>query len=249
MAPSDPITPVDNDAVIEAARIVARAIHFNQIDLSAALIAAFKDIRVVSQLTAGQTSAAWIAEHADKVDPFATRYEMLLHLMTQDIPDGDLAEFGVFTGAVTRLLRPHYADRAYHAFDSFLGVPETMGLAIRAGDFTLGGNVPDLPPDTTVHAGWFDKTVPAFRENFKGRLAFVYIDCDLYESVSVVLENLHGLFADNAIVAFDDWYNFPNWQAHSKRAVDELVERTGLRFTPAGVCVREHSVAFRVTRP
>lgn len=238
---------VDADVVKETARSILHAVYTNEIELSSALITAFKDIRVTAQIAAGQASAAWIASFADKVDAYGTRYEMLLDLMKRDLPDGDLAEFGVFTGAVTNLLRPHYADRAYHAFDSFLGDPESMALSIRAGDYSLEGKVPDLPPNVTVHAGWFKDTVPRFRENYTGKLAFIYIDCDLYRSVATVLENLHGMFANNAIVVFDDWYNFPNWQAHSKRAVDELVERTGMRFTPVGITVREHAVAFRVT--
>jgi hypothetical protein len=48
-----------------------------------------------------------------------------------------------------------------------------------------------------------------------------------------------------AIVAFDDWYNFPNWQAHSRRALEELVARNGTKFTPIGLTYREHAVAFR----
>lgn len=235
--------------VVEALRFLLEEVHSTRIDLSPALITAFKDIRVTSQIAAGQSSAAWIADHADKVAVFTLRYELLLDLVKQELPDGDLAEFGVHTGAVTRELRPRFPQRAYHAFDSFLGVPESMALSIRAGDFSLGGDIPALPPNTTVHAGWFDQTIPAFRETFEGQLAFVYIDCDLYESVKTVLDTLHDRLAQNAIVAFDDWYNFPNWQAHSKRAVDELVQRTGIRFTPIGITTREHAVAFRVTRP
>ena len=230
---------------IQSTNVVLDEIYNTRIDLTAALITALKDIRVTAQIAAGQSSAAWIAQYADQVDSFTRRHEMLDQICQGSLPDGSFAEFGVFTGAVTRLLRPRFPNRPYHAFDSFKGVPESMGLAIRAGDFSLGGAIPDLPPDTTVHAGWFDDTVPAFRRNHSDKLAFVYVDCDLYASVKTVLDNLHDRFVPGAIIAFDDWYNFPNWEQHSYKALNELIERTGARFTPIGITVREHAVAFR----
>jgi hypothetical protein len=232
-------------ASIHGTNVVLDEIYNARIDLTAALITAFKDIRVAAQIAAGQTSAAWIAQHADKVDSSARRGEMLDKICRNPIPDGALAEFGVFTGAITRFLRPKFPDRPYHAFDSFKGLPEGMGLAVAAGDFDLGGAVPELPPDTTVHVGWFEDTVPAFHDSSTGPLALVYIDCEIYASVKTVLDNLYDRFAIGAIVAFDDWYNFPNWEQHSHKALNELVQRTGARFTPIGITVREHAVAFR----
>ena len=216
-----------------------------RLDLSAAVIATLKDIRIPAQIAAGQSSASWIARWADGVKVDTWRRDMLDRLCTDDLPAGDIAEFGVFTGAVTHFLRPRFPERAYHAFDSFLGVPGAMGLTIHAGDFSLSGAIPPLPADVVVHAGWFDETLPKFCDAYRGQLAFVYIDCDLYSSVKTVLDHILDKLAVGAIVAFDDWYNFPNWEAHSYRAFLELVARTGARFTPVGLTAREHAVAFR----
>jgi hypothetical protein len=241
----EPTQPEPTQSTVEAVEDILQEIYSTQLDVSPALITMFKDMRVTAQIAAGQSSAAWIANHADKVNTYPTRHDMLEELCKGELPAGGLAEFGVFTGAVTRFLRPRFPTRTYHAFDSFEGVPESMGLAIKAGDFALGGTIPELPDGVTTHIGWFEDTVPVFRQQYTDRLAFVYIDCDLFESVKTVLANLHDLLAPGAIVAFDDWYNFPNWQAHSRRALEELVERTGTKFTPIGLTFREHAVAFR----
>jgi hypothetical protein len=239
------LVPEPPRALADVVAGVLDDVHHRHLDISPALLTALKDIRVTAQISAGQSSATWIARHADRVEAFKTRQKMLDHLCKFPIPDGALAEFGVFTGAITRYLRPRFPDRAYHAFDSFLGVPEAMGLAVDAGDFSLGGQVPELPEGVTVHAGWFEDTLPAFCQTYDCKLAFVYIDCDLYESVRTVLTHLHDRLTPGAIVAFDDWYNFPNWEQHSKRALEDLVDQTGARFSPVAITTREHAIACR----
>ena len=163
--------------------------------------------------------------------------------LVRDVP-GDLAEFGVYTGSITRYVRPRFPSRRYHAFDSFRGVPDNMVLALAQHSFDMGGVIPSLPPDTDVHAGWFADTVPAWRASFPGMLALVYVDCDLYTSVRTVLYGISDRLSVGAILAFDDWYNFPNWQAHSARAAEEVM---GKRLEPIGFCTKEHSGAFRVS--
>ena len=123
-------TPTQDASPADAAASLLHEIYNGRLDVSSALIAALKDIRVTAQIAAGQSSADWIARHADKVNAYSTRHDMLDALCNGDVPDGDLAEFGVFTGAVTRFLRPRFPTREYHAFDSFRGVPKSMGLAI-----------------------------------------------------------------------------------------------------------------------
>ena len=204
----------------------------------------FKDLAIAAQFDAALTSVHWLYANA----PHAPTYETRLELLDAVLPEvvgitGDLAEFGVYTGSVTRHVRPRFPYRGYHAFDSFLGVPETMVLSVAKHSFDLGGVVPDLPPATIVHAGWFADTVPLWSAAFEGKLAFVYIDCDLYASVRTVLDGIVDKLSVGAVLAFDDWYNFPNWQAHSARAVAEM---TGLRLDPLGFCTKEHSGAFRV---
>jgi hypothetical protein len=236
----------ERQPVIDAVREASEAVMARRLDLGGAAATLMKDIRLAAQITAAQSAAQWIYRHAERVPQYATRVEMLEAICSGTLISGDLAEFGVFTGAVTRFLRPRFPDRAYHAFDSFRGVPEQMALSVAKNAFDQGGVVPDLPEGVTIHAGWFEDTVPIYRQHYSGVLALVYIDCDLYESVCTVLDGVADQLRPGSIVAFDDWYNFPNWEAHSYRALNEFVARTGLSFEPIGVTTTEHSVAFRV---
>jgi Methyltransferase domain len=218
----------------------------NRLFVGGALYSAFSNIRLASQMRAATTSAEWLHKNADRTPTYARRNQMLEASFPSIPAEGDLAEFGVFTGAITRFVRPRFADRRYHAFDSWRGVPEAMGLAVNKFGFDLGGVVPKLPPDTTIHAGWFHETIPKWREQFDAPIAFAYIDCDLYESVCTVLEGLTDRILPGTILAFDDWYNFPNWEEHSLKASREWMERHGIRMEPVGVTTVEHAVAFRI---
>jgi hypothetical protein len=231
---------------ITCVREILQEVTQNRLHFGDAIHAALKDISIAAQFIAATSSAQWLHENADGA-PTYDRRPTLLDAVLPIVPqDGDFAEFGVFTGAVTRFIRPRVAGRAYHAFDSFRGVPGTMTLAVAKHAFDLGGVIPDLPPDTTVHAGWFEDTVPQWRAKFSAPIAFAYIDCDLYGSVRTVLEGIADRVRPGSILVFDDWYNFPNWQAHSLRAAQEFVENYGIRLEPLGFCTLEHAGAFRV---
>ena len=231
---------------LPAAHLLLNEVVENRLYAGGALHAMLKDIRVPAQFEAAASSAAWLHEHADRAPNYARRPELLQALVPLVPAGGDFAEFGVFKGAVTWLMRPQFPDRAYHAFDSWLGVPEAMSLAVSKFAFDLGGAVPDLPPDTTTHAGWFEDTIPKWRQQFDAPIAFAYIDCDLYESVCTVLEGLADRVRHGTILVFDDWYNFPNWQAHSVKATKEWTQRHGFQMEPLGFTLLEHSGAFRI---
>lgn len=229
-----------------SAREILEEIAQNRLRAGQAVHATFKDINIAAQFNAAASSAQWLYANADRVALHAHRTDLLLAILPMVPPDGDLAEFGVFTGAVTRFVRPRFTDRTYHAFDSFRGVPEAMSLAIAKHSFDLEGVIPDLPPNTTIHAGWFEQTVPAWHARHSAPIAFAYIDCDIYDSVRTVLDGIADRVRPGSILAFDDWYNFPNWQAHSLRAAQEFQEKYGIRLEPIGFCTLEHAGAFRV---
>lgn len=240
-----PTAPTPDDPVATARQIL-EAIEGNRLSFGRILETAFKDLRITAQMQAASSSVNWLYAHADRVPAYRNRSELLEAIFPLIPPDGDFAEFGVFRGAITWFVRPRFPDRAYHAFDSWKGVPESMGLAVNKFGFSLDGKVPDLPPATTIHTGWFEETLPKWRAQFDSSIAFAYVDCDLYESVLTVLEAIADRVRPGSIVMFDDWFNFPNWQAHSFRAAREWTERHGLVLEPVGLTFLQHSVAFRL---
>lgn len=213
-----------------------------------------KDLAWVAQFVAAQESVQWIYENARGAEQFGDRNAVADYALDRAFETFELgtgvalvAEFGCYTGTMTRHLWRRLSTCEYHAFDSFRGVPGHEPFAIAPGSFDLGGKVPpSLPAGVLVHAGTFENTLPAFRAGMLGRpLAFAYIDCDLYPAVRCVLDNIEPLLVNGSIVVFDDWYNFPNWREHSHKAARECCDIT---FEPIATSSRGHAVAFQVSR-
>ena len=244
-AVADVFTPAVRREIDASAANAIRATVNRTIDLGQPLVVALKDVRVAAQLRAADQSATWLHDHADKVPSFENRVELIDDAVERLSISGDILEFGVFTGAVTRYLHALLPDRAYHAFDSFKGVPEGMSLSVEQNAFDLGGVVPTLPQGVIVHAGWFSDTIPSYRSAFTDPVALAYIDCDLYESVRSVLLGIGDRLRNGSILIFDDWYNFPNWQDHSHRALNEFASQHNMTFQPIGCSVTEHAVSFQ----
>jgi O-methyltransferase len=108
----------------------------------------------------------------------------------------------------------------FFAFDSFEGLPEPAERAIAEewvkGEFccseeqfkkNLHADGVKLADVTTVR-GFYDKTLT--KETKKrldlSRAAIVHIDCDLYESTTVVLDFVTDLLVQGSVLVFDDWY-------------------------------------------
>ena len=115
-----------------------------------------------------------------------------------------------------------YQAMRFFAFDSFQGMPESFeegkqpehqkgGLACSEDEFlqNLKSAKVNLSKVVTV-PGFFDATLrpeTKIQHNLK-KAAFIYIDCDLYESARVALEFCTDLIIDGTIIAFDDWNLF-----------------------------------------
>jgi NAD(P)-dependent dehydrogenase (short-subunit alcohol dehydrogenase family) len=92
-------------------------------------------------------------------------------------PGGLFLEFGVEKGAsanfIAGLIAAGGASAVLHAFDSFEGLPESWeGTFETRGKFTVSGKIPRLPPNVRVHKGWFDATLPGFRDAHAGAVFF-----------------------------------------------------------------------------
>lgn len=203
----------------------------------------YKDLAIAAQFEAAIKSVNWIYQHAHDAVMFDERFGVTSYALAE-APAGMIAEFGVYQGGMTKHIRKLRPQSDYHAFDSWHGVPGVAPFAIAPNSFDLGGKVPPLPPGVVVHSGLFEDTVPEFVRGARP-IAFAFIDCDLYTGVSCVLQNIEPLLLEGAVVVFDDFYNFPNWEAHSYRAMRECCTIT---FEAFAVATKAHTVAFRVSR-
>jgi predicted O-methyltransferase YrrM len=162
--------------------------------------------------------------------------ECLTHGLSQVSAPGHYLEFGVFTGGtiryIAKLLRKAGKPNAsIHGFDSFEGLPEAWGgFGLGHATFSLGGKLPRVPSNVTLHKGWFRDTIPKWREVHAGPVAFIHIDCDIYSSTAELLEGLRDRLQPGTVIVFDEYFNFPNWQQHEFKAWKEFVARHSLTY-------------------
>ena len=88
--------------------------------------------------------------------------------------------------------------------------------------------------------------LPALLAEEKGPVAFVHIDCDIYESTRVVFELLSPRIAPGAVIVFDEYFNYPGWQQHEFRAFQDFIARERRRYEYIGFSAERGHVAVRM---
>lgn len=155
------------------------------------------------------------------------------------LDDGLFLEFGVYNGASINILSKLKPDKIFHGFDTFTGLPEDWDMGhkkIRAGSFSLE-RLPEVEKNVILHKGLFDKSITEWMKNYKEKISFINIDCDLYSSTKTVLEKLNSQIVKNTIIRFDDLLPsplrpYPNWQQGEWRALSEWVEQFRREIVP-----------------
>jgi O-methyltransferase len=120
-------------------------------------------------------------------------------------PPGCFVEVGVYQGGSAWHLANVARDqgRLLHLFDTFSGHPfADKDDTNKAGDFgdTDAEAVRKAVPDATLYIGVFPDTLPSWLTN----IAFVHCDCDQYQSVGSVIDELWPRMVAGGIMAFDD---------------------------------------------
>lgn len=165
---------------------------------------------------------------------------------------GDYAEFGCYGGrtftlasGATRLLNH---DVHLWAFDSFSGLPPTSddrdihagwtagAMAMSEADFRARCRANGVPERSfTTVPGFYSDTLAV---NAIGprpeRIAFAYVDCDLYTSTRQVLEFLTSRVGNGTVIAFDDYYCYSETHPSGERlaAADVFDEHPRWRLAP-----------------
>ncbi len=74
-----------------------------------------------------------------------------------------------------------------------------------------------------LHIGWFEDSLPTFLREHTESFAFIHMDADLYSSTKTVFDLAGDRFVDGTIIQFDEYFNYPGWQAHEHRAFQEFL--------------------------
>lgn len=151
-----------------------------------------------------------------------------LRLLAPQIPEGAVAELGVYKGDFAEEISRALPKRRMHLFDSFKGFD---------GMFTdtSAESVRKRLPEAEIHEGYFPGTfVP-------DRYAFVSLDADLYEPTLAGLTLFWENMEKNGVFMIHD-YNSSQFPG-VKKAVDEFCAEKNL--IPFPVCDLHGSVVLR----
>lgn len=180
---------------------------------------------------------------------FENQRELIEHSLRETKVDGHYLEFGVFTGGTISFMARRLPSRTLHGFDSFEGLPESWhGFSLGREAFSLKGKLPKVPKNVRLHRGWFDQSLPPWLKENPGPVAFIHVDCDLYSSTKTIFELLGDRMVPGTIILFDEYFNYPNWEQHEYKALQEFVKARGIRyrylaFARQQVAIRIESIA------
>jgi Flp pilus assembly protein TadD len=175
---------------------------------------------------------------------FGCSADLLRHGVAEAHATGLVLEFGVRRGtSITHIAEA--AGQPVHGFDSFEGLPEEWGSQPQ-GSFTTELELPPVPANAMLHAGWFEDTLPAFLAEQPDPVRFVNIDCDIYSSARTVLTALGERLRPGSIVVFDEYIGNQTWREHEYKAFQEFVAETGMRYEYFAACPFTRQVAVRI---
>jgi len=176
---------------------------------------------------------------------FGVSGNLLRWALDQAQQPGLVLEFGVRRGTSLTILADE-AEQEVHGFDSFEGLPEDWSNT-QSGVLTTGSNLPPVPANAQLHAGWFQDSLPPFFAAHAGPLRFANIDSDIYSSACTVLAALEERLQAGSILVFDEFIGNRSWRDDEFKAFHEFIARTGWtwRIIAAGPATKQ--VAIRLT--
>lgn len=130
-------------------------------------------------------------------------------------------EFGVWKGESANFFSK-YLHQLY-VFDGFEGIKEDWaGTDATKGYFTSEKIIPKLNSNVTTVVGWVEDTFEKFLEKHNPKINFVHFDMDTYSPTKFVLERIKPHLINNAILIFDQLYNYPGWENGEYKALTEV---------------------------
>lgn len=224
-------------AGVEAAASVARPI-LNRVETRQA-----KDIPLERDRRALASTVDYVQRHMREVKPAGSRLELLTRALGRADTTGDrlICEFGVYTGSTINHLA-RLTQKKVFGFDSFEGLPEAWGHRVGKGHFAVR-ELPRVRDNVTLIKGWFNESLPSFLKEHAGTIGFLHIDCDLYSSTKTVFDLLEPRLAAGTVIAFDEYFNYPEWEQGEFKAFSEFISRTEFSFEFIGYHSKGEQVA------
>lgn len=190
------------------------------------------DIGLARQAEATKNTASYVSQHMSQVQSVNTWQGVHDVAMEQVCIDNGLClEFGVYRGTSINYIA---ARRNWQVigFDSFEGLPEDWRDGYPKGTFLTSGP-PAVAPNVTLQVGWFNQTLPHFRESLDNPdqpIAYLHIDSDLYSSAATIFDVMGQNIVPGTVIVFDEYFNYPGWEDGAFRAFQEYLTRHGQTY-------------------
>jgi hypothetical protein len=155
-------------------------------------------------------------------------------------------EFGVYKGNSINLFAKYLKniDAKIYGFDSFVGLKDewiTNNFHAK-GHFNLNKNKPKILSNIELIDGWVEDTIDNFIEkNIEKKIGFVHFDMDTYSSTKLILEKIKKYLEPGAVILFDEFYGFPNWEKYEFKAFKEVFSNKEFKyiaFANRQACIR-----------
>ena len=162
---------------------------------------------------------------------FSNKLQHLLYCAKKAPGTGLFIECGVFRGTTINFLAENFPDKQIHGFDSFEGLPDDWsGTGGKKGTFDLKGVLPEVRANVNLHKGLFNPVLNDFLINSNEKIAFLHVDCDLYQSTVDIFSFVKKYIQCGTIIVFDEMFNYPNWQNHEFKAFQEFITSSGFSY-------------------
>jgi Flp pilus assembly protein TadD len=190
---------------------------------------------------------AWqyLAASDAKLALTGSNYETFKLGFEHALPDGLVLEFGVRHGNSIRQIAA-LAQQAVHGFDSFEGLPDKWHHEPK-GSYTTKGVIPTVPAEVSLHAGWFEDTLPAFLQQHAGHARFINVDCDIYSSTKTVLTQLAPRIVAGTVIVFDEYIGNVHWREDEYKAFQEAIAQYGWQYQYLSFSLFTKQVVVRIT--
>lgn len=164
-----------------------------------------------------------------------SRSDFIKNTITNISGDGDILEFGVFTGRSLKLISELCPERKIYGFDSFEGLPEAWPGSFEKthpkGHFNVNGKIPKINnPNISFIKGFFDDTLPDFVSKYNSKIALLHIDCDIYSSTQTILHCLKNHINRDMIIMFDELIGYDGFEINEMKAWLELAHEKNIKY-------------------
>ena len=138
-------------------------------------------------------------------------------------------EFGVWKGESANFFSK-FVNKLY-CFDSFEGLKEDwVGTNKPKGHLNLNKKIPSLNSNVEPVVGWVEDTLEGFLNNHNPKINFVHLDMDTYSPTKFTLEKIKPYLVKDAIILFDELYNYPGWRNGEYKALTEVFKEDEFKY-------------------